>query len=60
MSKILNESRIESVWAIAYEIHVWGFREAKLDIEDIEGDIQQIEWLLKIIKEKIEMDEASS
>ncbi|MBS7652255.1 PaREP1 family protein [Candidatus Bathyarchaeota archaeon] len=59
LSKTLRESRIEGVWAIAYEIHVWGFHEAKLSIEDIEGDIQYVEWLFKITKEKIERDETS-
>ncbi len=53
LAKLLNEPRIESTWSIAYDIHVWGFHEAKYTVEDIAQDIQHIEWLLNHTKKQI-------
>ena len=50
LARKLNEPRIEFTWSIAYDIHVWGFHEAKYSIEDIEGDLKHAEWLLNYTK----------
>lgn len=54
IARILNEYRVKSVWDAAYSLHVWGFHEAKLDIDDIETDIPQIEWLRDYTKKVVE------
>jgi hypothetical protein len=36
------------VWARAYDIHVWGFHEAKYTVEDI----KHLDWLLNYVKQK--------
>lgn len=51
LARKLNEPRIEFTWSIAYDIHVWGFHEAKYSIEDIEGDLKHAEWLLNYTKQ---------
>jgi len=53
LSKILKEPRIEQTWAIAYDIHVWGFHEAKYSIEDIEDDVKYIEWMVRYTKKAL-------
>jgi len=53
LTKILNEPRIESTWAIAYDLHVWGLHEAKYEINEVKDDIAHIEWIVKYAKEKI-------
>jgi len=56
VSKTLGERRVKSAWDAAYSLHVWGFHEAKLTVEDVEIDVPQIEWLLeymeKLVKER--------
>jgi hypothetical protein len=51
LSRLLDEPRLEYVWAIAYDIHVWGFHEAKYSTEDIRGDLDHAKWLLSYVKE---------
>jgi len=53
LTKMFNEPRIESTWAIAYDLHVWGFHEAKYNIDEVKDDITYIEWIVKYAKEKI-------
>ncbi|HEW93747.1 superfamily I DNA and RNA helicase and helicaseubunit [Candidatus Geothermarchaeota archaeon] len=57
LSKTLREPRIEEAWAIAYDIHVWGFHEAKYDIGDIEDDIKYAEWIINYTKKKVKVKE---
>lgn len=52
LTKDLRESKIGEAWAIAYELHVWGFHEHKLDAEIVEQKLSYIEWLLKYTKAK--------
>jgi hypothetical protein len=52
LSRALNEPRITDVWARAYDIHVWGFHEAKYTVEDIKEDIKHVDWLLNYVKQK--------
>jgi len=54
IARQLNEPKIEYVWAIAYDIHVWGFHEAKYEVEDVREDLKHIEWLLNYVKQIIE------
>jgi len=54
LAKKLDEPRIEYAWAIACDIHVWGFHEAKYGIEEIEGDVAHMEWLLNYTKKLVE------
>jgi len=54
LAKMLKEPRLEFVWAVAYDIHVRGFHEAKYGVEDVQGDMEHIEWLLHYTKKQLE------
>ena len=54
LARMLNEPRIEFVWGMAYDIHVWGFHEAKYSVEDVSSDLEHVEWLLRYTREAIE------
>ena len=41
-------------WSTAWELHVWGFHEAKYRIEDIEATLPPAIWMLNITKQTIE------
>jgi len=43
----LGEERIRAAWAYAYDIHVWGFHEAKYEIEEVKHTLPHIDWLLE-------------
>ena len=45
----LKEKEIKDVWARAFNIHVWGFHEGKLDVEYIKQDIPYVEWLVSYV-----------
>ena len=47
-----NEPKIEYVWTVAYDIHVWGFHEAKYRVEDVETALPLTEWLLNFTKQE--------
>jgi hypothetical protein len=53
LARELSEPRIEYAWAVAYDVHVWGFHEAKYTVEDVKGDIEHVEWLLNYVKQKV-------
>jgi len=40
------------VWARAYDIHVWGFHEARYTVEDVKEDIKHVDWLLNYVKQR--------
>jgi hypothetical protein len=46
----MNEPKIAETWAIAYDIHVWGFHEAKYTIDEIKGSIDYVKWLIEYSK----------
>jgi hypothetical protein len=50
----LKKNEIEDTWARAFNIHVWGFHEGKLDVEDIKPDVPYMEWLVDFVKGKEE------
>jgi len=54
LARELNEPRIEYVWAVAYDVHVWGFHEAKYTVEDVKGDLEHASWLLNYTKQAAE------
>jgi hypothetical protein len=47
----LKKKEIGDAWARAFNIHVWGFHEGKLDAEDIKPDVPYVEWLVNFVKE---------
>ena len=51
LARGLNEPRIEYAWAVAYDVHVWGFNEAKYTVEDVRGDLEHTSWLLNYTKQ---------
>jgi hypothetical protein len=53
LSKILNEPRIMDVWDSAYYLHVQGFHEARLGIEEVEARLSKIKWLVNYVEEKV-------
>ena len=54
LSKRLSEDRIRLAWKDAYDIHVWGFHEAKYRVEDAEATLPSAEWLLNYAKKAID------
>ena len=46
LSRRLGEERIKHAWAVAYDVHVWAFHEAKYRVEDVEAALPLAEWLL--------------
>lgn len=48
-----GEARIKDAWAGAYDLHVWGFHEHSLSIEDVNQEIPYVEWLVNYTKSKI-------
>lgn len=54
LAKRLGEDRIRYAWSEAYDVHVWGFHEAKYRIEDVEIALPIVEWLLNYAKKLIE------
>ena len=57
LAEKLNESKIEYVWTVAYDIHAWGFHEAKYNVDKIRMDVRHVEWLLNFTKQVIEREE---
>ncbi|MCC6051522.1 MAG: PaREP1 family protein, partial [Thermofilum sp.] len=40
-------------WSRAYDVHVWGFHEAKYTVEDVKEDVGYVEWLLNYVKQRV-------
>jgi len=60
LSRKLNEKMISLAWSKAYEIHVWGFHEARYGIEEVEEALHIIRWLLEHTAKKVLNEENSS
>jgi len=56
LAERLDEPKIEYVWSVAYDIHVWGFHEARYSIDKIRMDIRHIEWLLDFTKQVVKQE----
>mgnify|MGYP001772836905 CR=1 FL=1 len=54
LSAMLSEPIISYGWSVGYDLHVWGFHEAALDLESIKVALPTIEQLLKKVKEVIQ------
>jgi hypothetical protein len=54
----LNEQKVLEAWAIAYDVHVWGFHEAKYSIERVAVGLKYMELLLNTTKRVIGKSEA--
>jgi len=53
LAQQLGEERIKAAWSYAYEIHVWGFHEAKYGIDIVKQTLPHIEWLLQYAKKAL-------
>ncbi|ABL79091.1 PaREP1 family protein [Thermofilum pendens] len=54
LSRILGEDRIRFAWATAYDVHVWGFHEAKYRLEDVESALPIARWLLEYARKVVQ------
>jgi len=50
----LGRPEIVETWALAYDVHVWGFHEAKYNVDNVAWGLAYIERLLKITKDVVE------
>jgi len=50
LARKMNEPKIAETWAIAYDIYVWGFHEAKYTIDEIKDSIDYVKWLIEYAK----------
>ncbi len=46
----LGDDRVRLAWKDAYDIHVWGFHEAKYGVEDVKAALPLAQWLLNCAK----------
>ena len=53
LAERLGDDRIRLAWKDAYDIHVWGFYEAKYGIEDVKASLPLAKWLLNYTKNTI-------
>jgi len=49
----LGEERIRAAWLYAYDLHLWGFHEAKYGIDMVKQTLPNIEWLLQYAKKAL-------
>jgi len=49
----LGEERVRAAWLYAYDIHLWGFHEAKYGIDIVKQSLPHIEWLLQYAKKEL-------
>ena len=59
ISQKVKDPIIRTAWTIAYDIHVWGFHEAKYNTQTIKSDLPYIEKLLKTTERIITKQTAS-
>jgi Archaeal PaREP1/PaREP8 family. len=50
----LGRPEIVETWALAYDVHVRGFHEAKYNVDNVAWGLAYIERLLKITKDVVE------
>ena len=46
----LNEPVVLEAWAVAYDIHVWGFHEAKYGVDRVMVGLKYVEQLLNLTR----------
>ena len=54
LAERLGEEKLIHAWTNAYDIHVWGFHEAKYRTEDVRKSLPIIKWLLDYTRKTIE------
>ncbi|MEM4314631.1 MAG: PaREP1 family protein, partial [Thermoplasmata archaeon] len=52
LAKKLNEKKIREVWWKAFDLHIWGFHENFIPIEDVQENFWIGEWMIDFLKEK--------
>jgi len=57
LSRKLNEPLIDVAWSKAYDLHVWGFHEASLDVEHVEIDLPYVEKLLEKTRSLVKQEQ---
>lgn len=60
LAKKLGEEKISYAWAKAYEVHVWGFHEAKYRTDDVEAALPIAEWLVSYTKKALVTSQESA
>ncbi|MDI6885271.1 MAG: PaREP1 family protein [archaeon] len=45
-----EKKEIEVAWAMAFNVHVWGFHEGKFGVEDVKRHVPYVEWLVNYLK----------
>ena len=55
LARDLERREIRDAWLRAFHLHVWGFHECALGIEDIRQDLPSIRWLVNYAKGKIDL-----
>jgi hypothetical protein len=49
----LGEPKVVEAWAIAYDVHVWGFHEARYSTDKIAWGLKYVERLLEITRKVV-------
>jgi hypothetical protein len=49
----LGEPKVVEAWAIAYDVHVWGFHEAKYSADKIAWGLKYVEYLLEVARKVV-------
>ena len=53
LAEKLGEERVRVAWALAYDVHVWGFHEARYGIREVSHTLPYVEWLLQHARERL-------
>jgi len=53
LSALLNDPMIRYAWEDAYDLHVWGFREAVYSVEHVKMSLPTVKQLLTKVKELV-------
>ena len=51
LARETGEVRIKDTWAGAFALHVWGFHERSLTVEDVNQEIPYVEWFINYTKD---------
>ena len=51
LSAMLNETIVMYGWSVGYDLHVWGFHESALDMDNVKASLPTIEQLVEKTRE---------
>lgn len=54
LAERLGDDRVRLAWKDAYDVHVWGFHEAKYGVEDVRASLPLARWLLEFARKIVE------